>query len=100
MLVALGIIAALLLALFYLCHLWESHHPMPENAQVFLDDAAGTFWPPSALMQSRRLRLGTAGEAYRLKYHPDPQCRDVVCFTQQGRCALGFLLESAGLLKP
>lgn len=100
MLVALGLIAALLLAIFYVCHLWETHHPMPENALVFLDDQAHTFHAPATIVEPGLLRLGTAGEAYRLKYTPDPWCNEEVGFTQQGRCAFCFFLECAGLLKP
>ncbi len=85
---------------------------MPDNAILVLDAQARTYIAPPCLtkehynqliedvVQERDdLRLSTAGEAYRLGYKPDPDCRDEDGFIQQGRSLTGLLFEALGLLR-
>ena len=75
--------------------------PMPENALLYLDDATGTYYAPSCdITMHAKLRRTTLGEAQRLAYHADAQCRQSGGFQSEDRSLTGRLLVRLGVLDP
>ena len=72
---------------------------MPTNAQVYLDHEAHTYLAPPYVDDPGRYELATAELARKLKYRPDPECRDCGYFVQDYSLS-GFVLEKLGILAP
>jgi hypothetical protein len=77
-----------------------STRPMPDHAQVLLDDSKKTYSSPPCVADARGLRWTTAGEAHRLKYRPDNDCCNAGGFVSDGRSLTGLLLQKLGVLPP
>ena len=53
-----------------------SSRPMPDYAQVFIDEAKRVYIAPPCITDPSGLRLVTARQAYDLKCNPEGRCRD------------------------
>jgi hypothetical protein len=84
----------------YLAFGIEFSIPMPDYANVYVNDTTKTYMPPVFITDVTHLRMVTAKEAYKLKYVPDKQAKTLNGFTQADRTLTGKLLESIGIFKP
>lgn len=73
---------------------------MPEHALLYIDDNTHTYFAPPCVNDLKKYRSCTAAVAYRLKYKPDPKCRDKGGFIQEGRSLIGYILERIGVINP
>jgi hypothetical protein len=81
---------------------------MPDYAIVFLDDENKTYvalpcvdeWRNRPSTTFAVVRRATAGEARRLNYQPDGNCRDEGGFVGEGRSLAGMVFVRLGLLPP
>jgi hypothetical protein len=89
-----------IIVLFALGYYIEIIPNMPHYALLYVDDNNRTYFALPCVKNLENLRLCTAADAYKLKYKPDPQCRDQGGFTQEGRSLIGYLLERIGLIDP
>jgi hypothetical protein len=101
---ALGIAAAIALIGFGI----GSTDMMPYYAVVFLDDTNKTFialpcideWRSRPTTTVDVVRRGTAGEAYKLGYKMDDECREAGGYREDGRSLTGLMLVRFGVLSP
>jgi hypothetical protein len=101
---ALGIAAAIALIGFGI----GSTDMMPYYAVVFLDDTNKTFialpcideWRSRPTTTVDVVRRGTAGEAYKLGYKVDDECREAGGYVEDGRSLTGLVLAWLGVLPP
>jgi hypothetical protein len=77
-----------------------SSKEMPDNAQVYVNDAAKTYLAPPCIKTAMGLRIITADEARTLGYRPDDKCRNEGAFMQDDRSLTGLFLQTVGILKP
>jgi hypothetical protein len=74
---------------------------LPENALLYLDDASETYYAPTCdIALHAKLRRTTFGEAQRLAYRADPECRQSGGFRSEERSLTGLLLVRLGILDP
>lgn len=79
---------------------------MPDDAIVFADDAAQTYYAPSCVSTwlsrpgrpHETLRGAELRELRASGYSPEPRCRKAGAFAPNGRSLSGLLLQSAGIL--
>jgi hypothetical protein len=82
--------------------------PMPFYAVVFLDATNKTFialpcvneWRSRPTQTIDVVRRGTAGEAYKLGYKMDNECREAGGYSEDGRSLTGLVLVRLGILSP
>jgi hypothetical protein len=83
-----------------------STDPMPYYAVGFLDDTNKTFvalpcvdeWRSRPTQTIDVVRRGTAGEAYKLGYKMDSECREAGGYSEDGRSLTGLMLVRLGVL--
>ncbi len=74
---------------------------MPDNALVYLNDEAKTYFSPLCVGQEKKyLRAATAAEARQLKFAPDQECQKKSGFSQDDRSLSGRLMQRLGMLPP
>jgi hypothetical protein len=81
---------------------------MPSYAVVFLDDTNKTYiafpcideWRSRPSQTLDLVRRGTAGEARKLGYKPDENCRAAGGYVEDGRSLAGVWLVRLGILPP
>jgi hypothetical protein len=101
---ALGIAAAIALIGFGI----GSTDMMPYYAVVFLDDTNKTFialpcideWRSRPTTTVDVVRRGTAGEAYKLGYKVDDECREAGGYAEDGRSLPLSLIGGIGPIEP
>lgn len=104
----LGSFAAVIGVLIFLSFGIGTLESMPSYAVVFVDDTSKTYLAPQCAEHWQKqptktfdlLRRTTAGEAYRLHYNPDYDCRETGAFSQDGYSLPALLLAKAGVLPP
>lgn len=80
--------------------------PMPDDAIVFADDSAQTFYAPACVsnwlshptQKPAALRGAELRQMHELGYSPEPQCNRTGAFDASGRSLSGLILQKAGLL--
>jgi len=101
-------LAAILGGLIFFSFSIETLDSIPSYAVVLVDDVSKTYlapqcaeeWPTKPTKTVDLLRRTTAGEAHRLHYSPDSDCRETGAFSQLGYSLPLFLLVKAGVLPP
>ena len=79
-----------------------SLNTIPGHALVIVDAVSKTYYAPICLesIDRRSQSVVSCEKAKDLGFSPDPECREIGAFVQEGRSLSGSLLEKLGLLDP
>jgi len=83
---------------------------MPNNAQVLIDEKRNVYYAPPYVLElvsenpdmfnDNKLIISSVITAQTFAVDPDPECRDLGYFQQDGRCMTLQALEKIKLIKP